>query len=436
MSGSTPGIRSEAVTAEDAAAVADRILERADALAALSSHTDGIERTHLTAEHRAANDLVAGWIREAGLNARVDAAGNVCGRLEGVEPGLPALLLGSHLDTVPDAGRYDGILGVLLAIEAAAFLSPRADELPFAVEVIGFSDEEGARFGNALFGSRAIAGGLDESFWSAEDADGVTLRDAFAAFGLDEARVGDAARAPHELVGYLEAHIEQGPFLEDSDQPLAVVTSIAAARRFALDFHGVAAHAGGTPYDRRRDALLGAAAFALEVERIGRATGVIATVGRFHAHPGGVNVIPGRVELSLDVRAPADVERDHVVDAILERGRQLAAERGLRFESAEIYRADATIMDEDLAAAIAHGIETVTAAHAPHLWSRAGHDGMAVAAVTDVAMLFVRNGNGGISHSPDEIVESADVALAHRAFVAAIERIAAGARSTGVEDDR
>ena len=182
---------------------------------------------HLSPEHRATNDLVAEWMREAGLSTWQDPAGNQCGRLEGVEPGLPALLIGSHIDTVPDAGRYDGMLGVLLAIRVAARIAGSGIRLPFALEVVAFSEEEGTRFGNALLGSRALAGTWDDAWWSLTDGDGITLAEAFQDFGLDPARLPGAFRRPENYVGYLETHIEQGPILDDADRRLAVVTSIA-----------------------------------------------------------------------------------------------------------------------------------------------------------------------------------------------------------------
>jgi allantoate deiminase len=416
-------------------AVAERVLDRCDELAAISSSPELLERVHLSPEHRRANDRVAAWMAEAGLTPWQDAAGNQCARLEGARAGLPALLLGSHLDTVRDAGRYDGMLGVLLAIEVATRVARRGEELPFALEVIGFTDEEGARFGNALLGSRALAGGFDPEWWEDRDRDGLTLREAFVDFGLDPARLPSAARRPETLVGYLETHIEQGPYLEDADRALAVVSSIAGARRFEFTLTGVAGHAGGTPYARRRDALVGASELVVAVEQIGRAAGVIATVGRLQAFPGGINVIPGRVEFTLDLRAEHDHDRDAALADIRLRAREIADRRGLRFESREIYRADATPCAPWLQEAVASGIRRTGDDDPMTLWSRAGHDGMAVSAVTDIAMLFVRCGNGGISHHPDETVTVHDVALALDAFEAAVlavaERVRAEAQRLG-----
>ncbi|WP_411698966.1 allantoate amidohydrolase [Conyzicola sp.] len=401
---------------------AQLLLDRCDELAAISSRPDVLERVHLSPEHRAANDLVAGWMREAGLKTWQDAAGNQCGRLEGREPDLPALLLGSHIDTVPDAGRYDGMLGVLLAIQIVSRIRDSAIELPFALEVVAFSDEEGTRFGTALIGSRALAGTWHDDWWNLTDKNGITLFEAFQDFGLDPARLPGAFRRPEELVGYLEAHIEQGPILEDADRRLAVVSSIAGARRFALTVTGKAGHAGGTPFDRRRDALVGASELVVAVERISKECGVVGTVGRLQAFPGGVNVIPGLVELSLDLRAEFDDDRDESIRLITEAAHEICERRGLSFHSTEIYRADAVRCDLGLQDAIAAGIRATGDDHPMSFWSRAGHDGMAVVAVTPIAMLFLRC-KGGISHHPDEAVKKADVAAALEAYEAAVREL-------------
>jgi allantoate deiminase len=400
------------------------LLDRCDELAALSSDPEKLVRVHLSPEHRAANDLVAQWMTEAGMSTWQDAAGNQCGRLEGREPGLPALLLGSHIDTVPDAGRYDGMLGVLLAIAVVKRLA--GTELPFAVEVVAFSDEEGTRFGTALLGSRALAGTWDDDWWNLTDDEGITLFEAFQDFGLDPARLPGAFRRPEQLVGYLEAHIEQGPILEDADRHLAVVTSIAGARRFELTMTGKAGHAGGTPFDRRRDALVGASEVVVEIERLSRELGVIGTVGKVEVLPGGVNVIPGRVEFSLDLRAEFDEDRDNALRLMFEAAESIAARRGLQFDHHEFYRADAVVCDLDLRAGIEAGIRSTGDDTPMAFWSRAGHDGMAVVAVTPIAMLFLRC-KGGVSHHPDESVRLVDVEAALDAYEAAVLALAASA---------
>ncbi|WP_348648434.1 hydantoinase/carbamoylase family amidase [Cryobacterium breve] len=336
------------------------ILARCDALARHSSLTEGIERTYLSAEHAAVNYRVAGWMTAAGLTTWQDAAGNQCARLSGRTRGLPALLLGSHLDTVRAAGRYDGILGVLVAITVAGRIAASGRPLPFALEIAAFGDEEGTRFGTTLLGSRAVAGTWLESWWDLRDEGGVSLREAFLAFGLDPAKVGDAARAPQELVGYLEAHIEQGPVLEEENRALGVVTGIAGARRFLLTVTGAAGHSG-TPWSRRRDALAGAAECITTIERIARTEGLTATVGHLKVFPDAVNVIPGKVEFSLDLRAPDDADRDRgwtLIEAALT---DICATRVLHLDSNQVHEAAAVACAPRLRAAIAAGIRSTEA---------------------------------------------------------------------------
>jgi hydantoinase/carbamoylase family amidase len=415
---------------------AEWVMERCDDLTRHSSRPDALERVYLSPEHSAANMAVRAWMLDAGLDTETDAAGNLWGRraADGTpqRPGTadePALVLGSHLDTVPDAGRYDGMLGVVLAIAVAHRL--RDVPLPFALEVVGFSDEEGTRFGKALLGSCAASGQWDPAWWDQADADGVTLRDAFLQFGLAPDRVGDAARRPEDLVGYLEAHIEQGPVLESANLPLGYVTSIAGARRFVLTITGEARHAGGTPFSRRRDALVAAAHLVTRIEELAKATDCLATVGDIRVEPGAVNVIPGLAELTLDLRGRTDSGRDTLWEQISAVGHDIAQERGVKLEVVETHRAPSTACAERMQAAVAAGIAEATrstgsgtAGTTPlGLWSPAGHDGMAMDAVTDVGMLFLRC-RDGISHHPDEHVEAEDVAVALDAFTEAVLALA------------
>ncbi|AXE39890.1 allantoate amidohydrolase [Acidipropionibacterium virtanenii] len=415
---------------------ARRIMERADELARHSAMEGGIERTYLSPEHAEVDALAAGWMREAGLTTWQDASGARVGRLEGERPGLPALILGSHLDTVPDAGRYDGPLGVLLAIEVARRIAESGRHLPFALETYAFAEEEGVRFGATLLCSRALAGTWTDDLWSLRDADGVSLRRAFTDFGLDPARVGDAARVaaepgpsadagPRGVVGYLEAHIEQGPELEAAGRPLGVVTSIAGARRLEITVTGEARHAGGTPYPRRRDALVGASEAVVAIERIGRERDVIATVGRLHVEPGGVNVVPGRAVFSLDLRAETDEKRDAAWEEIAATMKEICTRRGLDLGVEQFHEARSVSCAPPLMDAVASGIRTATGAGAEpmRIWSRAGHDAMAVADMCDIAMMFIRC-HDGISHAPDESVLESDVAVALNAYEAAILALA------------
>jgi allantoate deiminase len=408
------------------AIAARRVMARCEELARVTATPGGIERVYLSPEHARVNRLAAEWMREVGMTTRQDAAGNQVGRLGDAD--APALMLGSHLDTVPDAGRFDGIVGVLMALEVVRILRPLADTLPFAIEVVAFSDEEGTRFGKALLGSSAVAGSWNDEWWTLEDADGTTLRQAFLEFGLDPGRIGAAARRPSELVGYLEAHIEQGPELDRRGEALAVVSSIASARRFQLSIEGEARHAGGTPYDLRHDALLGASEAALAVERICRAEHhIIGTVGQLEAFPGAVNIIPGEARMSLDLRGEFDGSRDRVWDRIERELDEIMGRRGLRWRAHEIHNAAAVLCAPLLQDVVRQGIVSTLPRGADEpatIFSRAGHDGMAIGAITDVGMLFLRNPDG-ISHHPDEAVSAADVAVGIRALTESVLHLAA-----------
>ncbi|MDQ1217604.1 allantoate amidohydrolase [Microbacterium arborescens] len=427
------------VSPERIAAAARRVMSRCDELARISAAPDRIERVYLSPEHARANRLAAEWMREAGMTTRQDAAGNQLGRLD-TAGDEPALMIGSHLDTVSDAGRYDGIVGVLMGIEVVRMLrEPVGDDgsswrspLPFALEVAAFWDEEGTRFGKALLGSSAVGGVWDDDWWTLADAEGTTLAQAFREFGLDPARIGEASRRPGELVGYLEAHIEQGPELHRRGESLAVVSSIASARRFLLSVEGEARHAGGTPYDMRRDALLGASEAALAVERVCRAEHhIIGTVGQFEAFPGGVNIVPGEVQFSLDLRGEFDGERDRVWRRLSAELDEIMGRRGLRWQHREIHNAAAVACAPLLQDVVREGIRATAGEvtdEPPAIFSRAGHDGMALGGLTDIGMLFLRNPDG-ISHHPDEDVSAADVARGIRALAESVLHLAADRRA-------
>ncbi len=390
-----------------------RILDRCHILARCSEQADGLTRVFLSPEQRAASELVTSWMREAGLEARIDAIGNVVGRYEGETPGRACLMLGSHLDTVRDAGKYDGMLGVITAIECVGDLHARGRRLPFAVEVVGFADEEGVRFSATLSGSRAIAGTFDLAGLDRCDAAGE--------------RVSDAARKPADVLAYAELHIEQGPVLEALGLPVGVVTAINGGNRFWIEVAGMAGHAGTVPMRLRRDALAAAAECTLAVERIAaRSADVVGTVGRIEAYPGAVNVIPGKVRFSLDVRAPTDETRHAAVAAMCAEFDAIAVRRGVAISLTPVWDARTATcspqLQQQLAAAIrAEGFSV------HHLPSGAGHDGMAVRAIAPIAMLFVRC-TGGISHNPAEAVTSADVGIGARIFARFIEHFEAPSR--------
>lgn len=405
-------------------AAAVRIMARCDELARYSSLATGIERVYLSPEHARVNRVAARWMREVGLDTWQDEAGNQCGHLPGRDPDAPSLLLGSHLDTVRDAGRFDGILGVLMAIEVVRALGPRWRTAPIGLDVVAFWDEEGARFGTALLGSSAMAGLWKPEWWDLTDEHGTTLRTAFHEFGLDPGRIGAAARPAHTLAGYLEAHIEQGPDLDRGNAPLGVVTSIASARRFAVTIEGEARHAGGTRYEDRRDALLGASEVALAVERLCRAQHhIVGTVGRLETFPGAVNVVPGEARLTVDLRGEHDDHRDRVWRDISTELDQIAGRRGLRWSATELHEAPAVWCDGLLQDVVRAGIEDTGTRDVPTMFSRAGHDAMAIGAVTGVGMLFLRNPDG-ISHHPAESVSLADVETGLTALTATVEHLA------------
>lgn len=408
---------------DGARSLAATIVERCDELAAVTQTPGQTTRVYLSPEHARVNTIVARWMQDAGLTTWQDAAGNLHGSVPGGTPDAPVLLIGSHLDTVVDAGRYDGIVGVLMGIAVVDRLRREHGALPFGIQVIAFSDEEGTRFGKALLGSSAVAGVWDPNWWDLQDEHGTTLRQAFVDFGLDPERVHDAAVDPDHLTGYLEAHIEQGPSLDDAGQALGVVTSIASARRFMVEAVGEARHAGGTPYDRRHDALLAAAESALAVERICRASQHVGTVGTMTVEPGAVNVVPGLARFSVDLRGEFDDGRDLVWDEITKAFALIGERRGVSVEPTEVHRAPAVFCAPRLMDAVRAGIVATGEPHPPELFSRAGHDAMSLGLVTDVAMLFLRNPDG-ISHHPDEFVAQDDIALGLDALTAAVLHLA------------
>jgi allantoate deiminase len=386
---------------------ASRIMQRCEALARHSEQPGGLTRVFLSPESRAAGERVLGWMREAGMTAKLDAIGNIVGRYEGEGTGLPCLLLGSHLDTVRNAGKYDGMLGVVSAIECVHALHAQGRRLPFAVEVIGFADEEGVRFGTTLLGSRAVAGNLDLSLLRVTDSQGKSLEAALREFGLDPARLGEAAKSKKDVLAYVELHIEQGPVLEAEGLPVGVVTAINGFSRVRCVLRGEAGHAGTVPMRLRRDALAGAAECALAVERIAQAgSDIVATVGRIEALPGAINVIPGEVMFTVDVRAPQDAAREAAVAAIRDELGRIAKRRLLGLEVEMLQSQGVALCAQWLMRKLERAVaeEGMRVFRLP---SGAGHDGMAIQAIADIAMLFVRC-KAGISHNPAEAITEAD----------------------------
>lgn len=399
------------------APAARTVMERCDILGAISEEQERLARPFATRAMQRVNALVAGWMQEAGMSVAQDAIGNLVGRYEGSSAGSQTLVLGSHLDSVRDAGKYDGPLGVLVALACVQRLHSRGQRLPFAIEVVGFADEEGLRFARSYLGSRAISGTFDTSWLDVTDAEGISLAEAIGAFrgSTERQALEQALRTPRwqreELLAYAEVHIEQGPVLEEMGLPVGVVTAIAGQTRLRVSFTGTAGHAGTVPMLMRRDALGAAAEFVLSVESIARSLPeVVATVGQLHVQPGASNVIPGLVTLSLDVRHQDDTIRERALLEMEARGREIGLERTVTFVWQPLESHGAVPCAPHFARLFAQAIEQQ--GYAVHsLPSGAGHDAAIMSELTGMAMLFVRC-KGGISHNPAESVTSEDVGVA------------------------
>jgi allantoate deiminase len=403
------------------AALAEEVLARCEAVAAYSEEPGRITRTFLCEAMRGLHTCLAGWMRAAGLAARLDPVGNLIGRHPAATPDAPVLLIGSHLDSVPDAGKYDGVLGVLLGVAAVQALG--GERLPFAVDVIGFCEEEGIRYRTPYLGSLAVCGRLDPAFLGRTDGAGVSLADALRHFGLDPSQVPRAAYPAGQVLGYVEAHLEQGPVLEALGAPLGVVEVIAGQSRLWLRFEGKAGHAGTLPMELRRDALAAAAEFVVAVEQHARGIdGLRATVGTLAVSPGAVNVVPGSARLSLDVRHARDEVRERALADLLGRAEALAARRGVGFHVEHAEHHPAVPADPRLTGLLAESARAAGYA-APRLVSGAGHDAAVMAGLAPMTMLFVRS-PGGVSHHPDEAVLPEDVAAALEVLVALLRRLA------------
>jgi allantoate deiminase len=392
----------------DTATLAREVIARCQALARFSEDVGSLRRTFLSPPMRDVHRAIAEWITPLKATSRVDAAGNVHILYPSAQPNAPRLLIGSHLDTVPNAGAYDGILGVVLAIALLSACDARNH--PFAIEVIGFSEEEGVRFGTPFIGSRALVGTLDERLLSRRDAQGISIREAITNFGLNPEEIRQAAIVDDTL-GYIEFHIEQGPVLENAGHALGVVEAIAGQTRAEFTFVGRANHAGTTPMNLRRDALAAAAEWIIAVEHHAQNTsGLVATVGSIQAKPGVVNVIAGEARLSLDVRHQNDEARNQAVDYFVRHAEDIAKRRRLNVRSQRLVDQKAVPMDPLLMHQIAEAVRR--AGCEPYrIVSGAGHDAMIMAAKVPTAMIFLRSPEG-ISHDPAETVDVADVAKA------------------------
>lgn len=400
-----------------------RVMERLDALALCSETEGALTRRFLTPAHRAAMTQLEAWMREAGMSVRVDPIANLIGRLEGKRKGAPAIVLASHIDTVVDAGKYDGNFGVVAGLEAVAALAARGEKLDHALEVIAFGDEEGVRFPSHLLSSRALTGAVKPEMLDVADGEGVTVRQALTAFGLAPKSIAKAARGRSEIAAYIEAHIEQGPVLQAMKQPLAAVTAINGATRTRVVVKGVAGHAGTVPMRLRRDALAAAAEMALAIERIGSGadSDLVATVGRFDVPAGAPNVVPGEVRFTIDVRSPTDAIRKRAQGVIEREINAIARRRHVTAKAEIYYDMPATALDARIVDAISEAI--AACGHEPiRLASGAGHDAMAIAPHWPAGMLFVRC-KDGISHHPDEAITAQDAETTVAALVDLILRL-------------
>ncbi len=392
---------------------AHTVMEWCDILGNYSEEPDRLTRPFASEAMRQANEAVAKWMRDAGMTVQRDAIGNLIGRYEARVAGAKTLLFGSHLDSVRDAGKYDGPLGVMIALAGVERLHQRKARLPFAIEVIGFADEEGLRYHSAYLGSRAITGTFDTEALQLTDANGITMAEAIRAFGGNSDPAALRTRRWHrdDLIGYCEVHIEQGPVLEARNLPIGVVSAIAGQSRITVGFTGEAGHAGTVPMALRHDALCAAADFVLTVESVARnLPGLVATVGQLNVQPGASNVIPGQVTLSLDVRHQDDMVREQACRQLEERAREIGQARGVSYNWQVLQEHHAVPCAPHLTQLLAQAIEDLGYSLLS-LPSGAGHDAAVVAELTDIAMLFVRC-RGGISHNPAESVTQEDVAIA------------------------
>jgi allantoate deiminase len=411
------------VTPDMAGSMGAAIVDRLTKLATVSDEEGGLTRLYLSPAHRKAADLVLEWMRDAGMSARIDAVGSVIGRYEADRPNARTLILGSHIDTVRQAGAYDGNLGVVTAIEVVRRLHAEGRRAPFAIEVAAFGDEEGLRFPSTLGGSRALAGRLDPAILDERDAEGVSRRDALVAFGCDPTRIAEEGRRPRDVVGYVEAHIEQGPVLEAENRPVGIVTAINGASRGEVKLTGESGHAGAVPMSLRHDAIAAAAAMVSAVEsRAATDQDLVATVGRLEiAHP-ATNTIPGAVAFTLDIRSPDDRARKAAVSDIIDRLEEIARARGVGARIDIGYEATACRSDPHLSNALAAAVKRLGMPER-RLPSGAGHDAMAFDGRIPFAMLFVRC-RGGVSHNPAEYASPDDIDIGARVLLDFIDHLA------------
>jgi beta-ureidopropionase / N-carbamoyl-L-amino-acid hydrolase len=396
-----------------------QIMAQLESLARFSEQEDGLTCSYLSATHRATAQQIREWMLAAGLEVHIDAVGNVIGRLRSAANDAATLITGSHYDTVVNGGKYDGRLGIILPVVAAGHLRRTGVQLPYTLEIIAFAEEEGVRFKSTFLGSSAVAGTFNPAVLDNADAAGVRMRDAMRAAGLDAAEIRAAARDPRQLLGFIEVHIEQGPVLLSENEPLGVVTSIAGSVRGMISVSGLAGHAGTVPMNLRRDAAAAAAEIILVLEkRCSEVPGLVGTVGRLEVPGGAINVIPGRCELSFDIRSDDDAVRDAAFGDVCTAAASIASRRNVAVRIRKVLEISRVPCAPQMQRRWADSIRRITGvANVRSLPSGAGHDAMVMASVADMGMLFVRCGNGGISHHPAENMSEADADLAARVFM-------------------
>ena len=391
-------------------AIGATVMEWAEEIGAWSEDEGALTCTYMSDAHRRTANQIFDWMRAAGMHAHIDAVGNVVGRYLATDPRAKTLITGSHYDTVRNGGKYDGREGILLAIAVVKHLHERGETLPFHFEVIAFAEEEGVRFKSTFLGSSAVIGQFNMELLDITDRDGISMREAITQAGHEVNAIPQIARNPADVLGYVEVHIEQGPVLLQHDLPVGIVTSIAGSSRYQVEFRGVASHSGTTPMSMRKDAAAAAAEIILYVEQRcaqDQHASLVGTVGQLQVPSGSTNVIPGRCVFSLDIRAAADTVREAAVADILQHIADVCARRNIEYKAELSVSAPAApcapwLMKQLSAATERAGVRPF------ELASGAGHDAMMIAKMTDVAMLFTRCGNGGISHNPLEIMTADD----------------------------
>ena len=372
---------------------------------------EGVTRLCASKEHEEANGKLHDWMTMSGMEVRMDNAANLIGRYPSTNPDAKTLIFGSHQDTVPNGGKYDGILGVILPIALVNYFHNNQLEFPFHIDVIAFSDEEGTRFQSTLLGSKAISGIFDPAMLAAEDANGVSMRDALVSFGCNPDLISEDAYEKENVLGFVELHIEQGPQLEQANLPVGVVTAMTGIERHTLSIIGKASHAGTVPMNLRQDALVGAAQVIHMFDQLcKREDDLVGVVGKIANYPNGVNVIPQQTDITIELRSPNDASRVKAREEMLADIDSLMNQYNLAYRHEQTYEQSAVTCADSLSSVLSNAV-SLSGITPKHLYSGAGHDGLAVSKLTDIAMLFMRC-TDGISHHPDEAILQQDLVAA------------------------